>query len=65
MAPEIKGIQIQIELSKQQPRPADRGRRVQQSGCWARSLPTSQGMGKGPAVSMQALGPRSGWHYSK
>lgn len=67
MAPGIKGIPIQKELSKRQPHPADRAEGCSRLAAGARGLLTSQGMGKGPAVSMQALGPRSpkGWHYLK
>lgn len=62
---DLMGIQIQKQLSKRQPH-SYWGRRVQQSGSWGMwPALTSQCMGKGPAVSMQALGPQCGWHYSK
>lgn len=66
MAPGIKGIETQKQLSKRQPCPAHQDRRVRQAGCrgmWP-ALP-SPCMGKRPAVTMQALGTEGGWHYSK
>lgn len=66
MAPGVRGIRIQKQPSKRQPYPAAQGRRVRQSGCWGvRPALASQRMGKGPAVSMQALGPEGSRHYSK
>lgn len=47
MAPRIKGIQIQKELSKRQPHSADRGRSVQPSGCWGTRPADLPGHGKG------------------
>lgn len=54
MAPGMKGIQTQKPLGQRQPRPANQDRRVRQSGC--RGMWSALCMGKGPAVSMQALG---------
>lgn len=51
MAPGIKGIQAQKQLSKRQPYPADQGRRVQRSGHWGiRPAVALQCAAKGPAV---------------
>lgn len=57
LAPGIKGAETQKPLSRRQPRPAHQGRRVRGLGCWDMwpALP-SPCMGKGPAVTMQALG---------
>lgn len=64
MAPGIKGRETRKQLSERQPCPS--GQRVRQAGCrgmWP-ALP-SPCVGKGPAVTMQALGTEGGWHYSK